>query len=312
MKTQGLKQALDKYGFDAAFGGARRDEEKSRAKERIFSFRSAQHRWDPKQPASRTVALYNARKQPGESLRVFPMSNWTELDIWQYIYLENIPIVPLYFAAERPVVERDGTLIMVDDERMPLKPGEKPKMKKVRFRTLGCYPLTGAVESDGRHAAGNHPGDAADQDLRAPGACDRSRRRGLDGEEEAGGVLLMAHQSDLIASDIDAYLRRTSTRVCCASLPAARVDDGKITLIGRLLYESKMIFEDQLARTRSTTPRRSARAAGSSTSRCWSTAWRPSASRASPSTSRTGSSPPTGASSSSPTRPATSSTRATW
>jgi len=146
-KTEGLKQALDKYGFDAAFGGARRDEEKSRAKERIFSFRSAQHRWDPKNQRPELWRLYNARKNPGESIRVFPLSNWTELDIWQYIYLENIPIVPLYFAAERPVVERDGALIMVDDARMPLRPGETPQIKSVRFRTLGCYPLTGAVES---------------------------------------------------------------------------------------------------------------------------------------------------------------------
>jgi sulfate adenylyltransferase subunit 2 len=148
MKTQGLKQALDLHKFDAAFGGARRDEEKSRAKERIFSFRSAQHRWDPKLQRPELWRLYNTRKHKGESLRVFPMSNWTELDIWQYIYLEKIPIVPLYLAAERPVVERDGTLIMVDDERMPLKPGEQPLMKRVRFRTLGCYPLTGAIESE--------------------------------------------------------------------------------------------------------------------------------------------------------------------
>jgi len=148
MKTQALKQALDHYGFDAAFGGARRDEEKSRAKERIFSFRSAQHRWDPKNQRPELWSLYNARKHKGETIRVFPMSNWTELDIWQYIYLHDIPIVPLYFSAERPVVERDGTLIMVDDERMPLYPGEKPMLKKVRFRTLGCYPLTGAVESE--------------------------------------------------------------------------------------------------------------------------------------------------------------------
>ena len=146
-KTEGLKQALDKYGFDAAFGGARRDEEKSRAKERIFSFRSAQHRWDPKNQRPELWRLYNARKNPGESIRVFPISNWTELDIWQYIHLENIPIVPLYFSAERPVVDRDGALIMVDDERMPLEPGETPQMNSVRFRTLGCYPLTGAVES---------------------------------------------------------------------------------------------------------------------------------------------------------------------
>lgn len=146
-KTEGLKQALDKYGFDAAFGGARRDEEKSRAKERIFSFRSAQHRWDPKNQRPELWRMYNARKNPGESIRVFPISNWTELDIWQYIHLEQIPIVPLYFSDVRPVVERDGTLIMVDDERMPLREGETPMMKSVRFRTLGCYPLTGAVES---------------------------------------------------------------------------------------------------------------------------------------------------------------------
>jgi sulfate adenylyltransferase subunit 2 len=147
MKTQALRQALDKYGFDAAFGGARRDEEKSRAKERVFSFRSASHRWDPKQQRPELWSLYNARKSPGESLRVFPLSNWTELDVWQYIHLEQIPIVPLYFAALRPVVERDGQLIMVDDQRLPLRDGEQPLMKKVRFRTLGCYPLTGAIES---------------------------------------------------------------------------------------------------------------------------------------------------------------------
>lgn len=147
-KTEGLKQALDKYGFDVAFGGARRDEEKSRAKERIFSIRSAQHRWDPKLQRPELWRLYNARKNKGESIRVFPLSNWTELDIWQYIYLNNVPIVPLYYAQERPVVERDGTLIMVDDDRMPLKQGEVPMMKRVRFRTLGCYPLTGAIESD--------------------------------------------------------------------------------------------------------------------------------------------------------------------
>ncbi|MCP1603932.1 sulfate adenylyltransferase subunit CysD [Pseudomonas citronellolis] len=147
-KTQGLKQALDQYGFDAAFGGARRDEEKSRAKERVFSIRSEQHRWDPKQQRPELWRLYNTRKRKGESLRVFPLSNWTELDIWQYIYLEQIPIVPLYFAAERPVVRRDGTLIMVDDPRLPLRTGETPELRKVRFRTLGCYPLTGAINSD--------------------------------------------------------------------------------------------------------------------------------------------------------------------
>jgi sulfate adenylyltransferase subunit 2 len=147
-KTEGLKQALDHHGFDAAFGGARRDEEKSRAKERIFSFRTAQHRWDPKNQRPELWRLYNSRKKPGESMRVFPLSNWTELDIWQYIHLENIPIVPLYFAAERPVVQRCGTLIMVDDERMRLAPGEQPMLRKVRFRTLGCYPLSGAIESE--------------------------------------------------------------------------------------------------------------------------------------------------------------------
>ena len=146
-KTQGLKQALTEHGFDAAFGGARRDEEKSRAKERVFSFRTAQHVWDPKRQRPELWRLYNTRRHRGESIRVFPLSNWTELDVWQYIYLEHIPVIPLYFAEERPIVERDGALIMVDDERMPLRPGEKPVMRRVRFRTLGCYPLTGAVES---------------------------------------------------------------------------------------------------------------------------------------------------------------------
>jgi sulfate adenylyltransferase subunit 2 len=148
MKTEGLKQALDKYGFDAAFGGARRDEERSRAKERVFSFRTAQHRWDPKNQRPELWRLYNARHRKGESIRVFPLSNWTELDVWLYIHREEIPIVPLYFAAERPVVERDGTWIMVDDDRMPLEPGEEPQLRRVRFRTLGCYPLSGAIESE--------------------------------------------------------------------------------------------------------------------------------------------------------------------
>ncbi len=148
MKTEGLKQALDKYGFDAAFGGARRDEEKSRAKERVFSLRSAQHRWDPKSQRPEPWRLYNTRKRPGESFRVFPLSNWTEADVWDYVALEKIPVVPLYFAAPRPVVERDGSLIMRDDERMALLPGEKLETRMVRFRTLGCYPLTGAVESE--------------------------------------------------------------------------------------------------------------------------------------------------------------------
>ncbi|MFT6221893.1 MAG: sulfate adenylyltransferase subunit 2 [Candidatus Endobugula sp.] len=148
MKTQALKQALDKYGFDAAFGGARRDEEKSRAKERVYSFRDKKHRWDPKNQRPELWNIYNSRVDKGESIRVFPLSNWTELDIWQYIYLESIPLVPLYFAAKRPVVERDGTLIMIDDDRMPLEDGEEVQEKMVRFRTLGCYPLTGGVESE--------------------------------------------------------------------------------------------------------------------------------------------------------------------
>ncbi len=148
MKTQALKQALDKYEFDAAFGGARRDEEKSRAKERVYSFRDRNHRWDPKSQRPELWNLYNATVDKGESIRVFPLSNWTELDVWQYVYLENIPIVALYFAKERPVVERDGVLIMVDDDRLPFHPGERPQMKRVRFRTLGCYPLTGAIESE--------------------------------------------------------------------------------------------------------------------------------------------------------------------
>ena len=196
-KTQGLKQALDKYGFDAAFGGARRDEEKSRAKERIFSFRSAQHRWDPKMQRPELWRLYNARKNKGESIRVFPLSNWTELDVWQYIHREKIPIVPLYFAKERPVVVRDGTLIMVDDDRLPLEPGERPTMKRVRFRTLGCYPLTGAIESNADTLPAIIQEMLLAADVRAAGTRHRPRFDRIDGEEEAGGLFLMAHVSDL-------------------------------------------------------------------------------------------------------------------
>lgn len=148
MKTQALRQALDLHRFDAAFGGARRDEERSRAKERVLSFRTAQHRWDPRNQRPELWHAYNARKRPGESLRVFPLSNWTELDVWEYLARENLPVVPLYFAAPRPVVERDGTLLMVDDDRLPLRAGEVPELRRVRFRTLGCYPLTGAIDSD--------------------------------------------------------------------------------------------------------------------------------------------------------------------
>ncbi len=175
MKTESLKQALDKYGFDAAFGGARRDEEKSRAKERIFSFRDRHHAWDPKNQRPELWRVYNTRINKGESIRVFPLSNWTELDIWQYILAENIPIVPLYFAASRPVVERGGTLIMRDDDRMTLLPGEVVEERLVRFRTLGCYPLTGAIESERRHAGSHRDGNVHRAHLRAPGPADRWR-----------------------------------------------------------------------------------------------------------------------------------------
>jgi len=190
-KTEGLKQALDKWRFDAAFGGARRDEEKSRAKERVVSVRSASHGWDPKSQRPELWKLYNTRISAGQSLRVFPISNWTELDVWQYIHLEGIPIVPLYFAAERPVVERDGALIMVDDDRMRFLPGETPTIRKVRFGPglLSAHRRGGERR---RHPAGDHPGNAADHHLRAPGPGDRPRPDRLDGEEEARGVFLMA------------------------------------------------------------------------------------------------------------------------
>ncbi len=178
-KTEGLKQALDKWGFDAAFGGARRDEEKSRAKERVFSFRSANHRWDPKNQRPELWHLYNARKNKGESMRVFPISNWTELDIWQYIHLEGIRIVPLYFAAPRPTVERDGLILMVDDDRFPLRPGEQPEMRSVRFRTLGCYPLTGAVESTA---------DTLPQVIQEMLLTTTSERQGRAIDKDAGGA----------------------------------------------------------------------------------------------------------------------------
>jgi sulfate adenylyltransferase subunit 2 len=170
MKTEGLLQALDKWKFDAAFGGARRDEEKSRAKERIFSHRSASHAWDPRNQRPELWKLFNTRIKPGESMRVFPLSNWTELDVWDYIRAEKIPVVPLYFAKERPVVERDGMLLMVDDDRLPLLPGEKPKMMRVRFRTLGCYPLTGAIASDADTL------DAIIDEMRSSGSSERQGR----------------------------------------------------------------------------------------------------------------------------------------
>ena len=247
MKTEGLKQALDKYKFDAAFGGARRDEEKSRAKERIFSFRSANHRWDPKNQRPELWNLYNTRVKPGESIRVFPLSNWTELDVWQYIHLEQIPIVPLYYAAVRPVVERDGMLIMVDDDRLELQPGEKVQYKSVRFRTLGCYPLTGAVESEA---------DTLPEIIQEMLLTRTSERQGrlidhdsgrVDGEEETGRIFLMAHQSELIEKDILAYLKSQEEKSLLRFITCGSVDDGKSTLIGRLLWDSKMVFEDQLA-----------------------------------------------------------------
>ena len=224
MKTQALKQSLTAGGYDAAFGGARRDEEKSRAKERVFSFRDQHHRWDPKNQRPELWSLYNGRVSKGESIRVFPISNWTELDIWQYIHLEEIDIVPLYYSAPRPVVTRNGVLIMIDDDRFQFEPGEEPEIRSVRFRTLGCYPLSGRGRVDGHDAARDHPGDAARNPFRTRGPRDRLRPVGLDGGEEEGrlllmrhspaptlaccekGSLLMSHQSDLIATDIEAYL----------------------------------------------------------------------------------------------------------
>ncbi len=195
MKTQALLQALDQHKFDAAFGGARRDEEKARAKERVYSVRDSNHRWDPKNQRPELWSLYNGNINRGEEVRVFPLSNWTELDVWQYIYLEKLEIVPLYFAAERPVVERDGTLIMIDDDRYPLADGEVPQMRTVRFRTLGCYPLSGAVESNCSVTAGDHSGNAADKVFRTSGQVDRPRRRWIDGTEEARRILLVVIES---------------------------------------------------------------------------------------------------------------------
>ena len=215
MKTEALKQALDKYQFDAAFGGARRDEEKSRAKERVFSFRSQAHAWDPRNQRPELWNLFNTRIQPGESIRVFPLSNWTELDIWTYIMIERIPVVPLYFAKERPVVWRAGTWIMVDDERMPLEPGETPQMKLVRFRTLGCYPLTGAIESDADNARRHRRRDARRYRFRAPGPAHRYGRGRLDGEEEARRLFLME-------TLLHTTFRAAAPKTYCASSPAPR------------------------------------------------------------------------------------------
>jgi sulfate adenylyltransferase subunit 2 len=242
MKTQGLKQALAQYGFDAAIGGARRDEEKSRAKERVFSFRSAQHRWDPKAQRPELWNLYNTRLAPGESLRVFPISNWTELDVWLYIWREKIPVVPLYFAAVRPVVERDGALIQVDDERLPLAPGEAPQQRRVRFRTLGCYPLTGAIDSDA---------DTLEAVIAEMLASRTSERQGR--VIDATAARRWRRRSRKGISDVDVLHRhrrlpaRHEAKGLLRFITCGSVDDGKSTLIGRLLYDSKQLYDDQLA-----------------------------------------------------------------
>ncbi len=252
MKTEALKQALAAYGFDAAFGGARRDEEKSRAKERVYSFRNAAHVWDPKRQRPELWHLANTRVGPGESMRVFPLSNWTELDVWTYIHLEAIPVVPLYFAKERPVIERGGMLIMVDDDRLPVDPGETPEMLRVRFRTLGCYPLDRRDQIRRRDGPGDRRGADRDAPFRAPGPRDRSRPDGLDGEEEAGGLFLMpqlrvvGEQPQSASERVDAQVAAEERRGLLRFLTCGSVDDGKSTLIGRLLYDSALVYEDQL------------------------------------------------------------------
>ena len=247
MKTQALRQALDRHGFDAAFGGARRDEEKSRAKERVFSIRSAQHRWDPKRQRPELWRLYNTRKAKGESLRVFPLSNWTELDIWQYIHREAIPIVPLYFAAERPVVERDGALIMVDDAAHAARAGRAAAAAQGAISHAWLLPAHRRDRQRCRLAGHDHRGDARREDFRAPGPDHRSRRCRIDGEEEAGRLLLMKAESSLPASGIDAWLQAQGRKDLLRFITCGSVDDGKSTLIGRLLYESQLLLEDQLA-----------------------------------------------------------------
>ena len=295
-----------------ALGGARRDEERSRAKERVFSLRNAHHRWDPKRQRPEPWRLYNGRKRRGESLRVFPLSNWTELDIWLYIHQERIPVVPLYFAAPRPVVERGGTLIMVDDERLPLAPGETPQIRNVRFRTLGCYPLTGAVESDAATVPEIIRETVESELLRASRPRHRSRRRRLDGAQEAGRLFLM-----------NAQPKPGALRARC--LPASAGSQEPAAFRRLRLGRPRQVDPDRAPAVRSQAavrrparcvasriPANTARRARSSTSRSCSTGLPPSASRRSPSTSPIGSSPPSGGNSSSPTRPATSSTRATW
>ena len=234
MKTEALRQALDAGKFDAAFGGARRDEEKSRAKERIFSHRSAAHAWDPRNQRPELWRIFNTRIREGESVRVFPLSNWTELDVWEYVQAEEIPVVPLYFAKARPVVERSGTLIMVDDERLPLMPGEKPQMRQVRSARSAAIRSAARWSPTPKRSRKSSPRCGLD-DLGAAGPADRHRRSRFDGKEEARGVLLSMDE-----------LLRPEALPTLRFLTCGSVDDGKSTLIGRLLYEQKLIYDDQL------------------------------------------------------------------
>ena len=247
MKTQALRQALDRHRFDAAIGGARRDEETSRAKERVFSLRNAHHRWDPKRQRPEPWRLYNTRKRRGESFRVFPLSNWTELDIWLYIEQEQIPIVPLYFAADRPVVRRDGMLIMLDDGRLPLRAGRAARAP------LGPLPDSRLLSPDrgrrkhGDHASRDHPRDARGDDIRAARPRHRPGRLGVHGTQEAGGLLLMTVHVSPDAVGLDRFLSAHRSKDVLRFITCGSVDDGKSTLIGRLLHDTKQLFDDQLA-----------------------------------------------------------------
>ena len=275
MKTEGLKQALDKYRFDAAFGGARRDEEKSRAKERVFSFRDQLHRWDPKNQRPELWNLYNAKVHKGESIRVFPLSNWTELDVWQYIHLENIPIVPLYFAEERPVVERDGMLIMVDDDRLPLEPRREARDAAGPLPHARLLPAHGRRRVQRDDAARDHPGDAARRrrSERQGRVIDHDQAGSME-KKKKGRVLLsrMSHQSDLIATDIDAYLDAARAQGA-AALPHLRQRRRRQEHAHRpAAVRTKMIYEDQLAAVKRRQRRRTARRAARSTSPCSPTA----------------------------------------
>ena len=252
MKTEALKQALSRYGFDAAFGGARRDEEKSRAKERVFSFRDSQHRWDPKNQRPELWNVYNGKVNRGESIRVFPLSNWTELDVWMYIHRERIPVVPLYFAALRPVVERDGLLIMVDDDRIATSPGEVPQQRVVRFRTLGLLPPYGCGRVNRYRPGGNHCRDAPESYVGAPGARDRCGPVRRDGKAQARRLFLGARMS---AVSVREFIARNERKSLLRFITCGSVDDGKSTLIGRLLHDSQKILEDQMAAIRADSER---------------------------------------------------------